>query len=178
MTTAANQRTPHWGETVLGAFHRVEDALIVFVLLGMVCLAVVQIVARNWLASSFVWIDPLLQNAVLWIAMLGAMIASRNDAHIRIDVVSEYAPKTWQRWIILVVDIFTASIATLMACYSFYAVWQEREFSMSGIAGIPDWVLQLLIPIGFSIIALRYLFLFLLGLLNKRPKPLSTEVAS
>src|SRR5699024_1211925 len=85
MTTAANDSAPHWGATVLGVFHNVEDAMIVFVLLGMVALAVVQIVARNWLDSSFVWIDPLLQNAVLWIAMLGAMIASRNDEHIRIN---------------------------------------------------------------------------------------------
>lgn len=151
--------------------------MIVFVLLGMVALAVVQIVARNWLDSSFVWIDPLLQNAVLWIAMLGAMIASRNDAHIRIDVVSEYAPAHWQRWLVLLVDAFTAGIAALMAAYSLQAVGAEREFSLGGIAGIPDWVLQLLIPIGFGVIALRYLLLFVLGLLNKRPKPLGTEVA-
>lgn len=177
MTTAANHKAPHWGAALLGVFHKVEDAFIVFVLLGMVALAVVQIVARNWLAASFVWIDPLLQNAVLWIAMLGAMIASRNDAHIRIDVVSEYAPAHWQRRLILLVDAFTAGITALMAAYSLQAVWAEREFSVDGIAGIPDWVLQLLIPMGFSIIALRYLLLLVLGVLNKRPKPLGTEVA-
>src|SRR5699024_2490015 len=178
MNTVNKTAVVRWDKKILGALHRVEDAFLISVLLGMVGLAVMQIVARNMLDTSYVWIDPLLQNAVLWIAMLGAMIASRNDAHIRIDVVSEYAPESWQRWLILVVDLFTAFITGLMAYYSFYTVLDERAYSTGSVAGMPDWVLQLLIPIGFGIIALRYVFLCVLGLLNKRPAPVGTESVS
>ncbi len=167
MNTEKNKHT--WLEGSLGIFHWLEDAIIVLVLLGMVALAVVQIVMRNLADTSFVWIDPLLQNAVLWIAMLGAMIASRNDSHIRIDILSEYLPPQWHRFLMLLVDIFTA-VATLgMAYFSYLALMEERAFNTSVVAGVQAWKLQVLLPLGFAVIGLRYTVLFLLGLVNKRP---------
>lgn len=155
-----------------------EDALIVVVLLSMIGLAVMQIIMRNFADSGFVWIDPLLQNAVLWIAMLGAMIASRNDSHIRIDLLSEHLPLVARRYLILLVDLFTAVVTVGMAYFSYLALLDERAFNTSVMAGVAVWKLQLLLPIGFGIIGLRYSFLLVLGILNKRPVHGSQEVAS
>lgn len=163
---------------VLGVLHAVEDACIVLVLFGMVGLAVLQIVMRNMADTSFVWIDPVLQNAVLWIAMLGAMIASRNDAHIRIDILSEYMPAAGRRFLVMVVDLFTAAVAWGMAYFSYLTLLDERAFNTSLVAGVAAWKLQILLPVGFAVIGLRYSFLFVLGLLNKRPLQGSQEVAS
>ena len=88
--------------------HQIEDGLIVAVLLFMVLLAVAQIVLRNFFGTSLVWIEPLLQNAVLWIGLLGAMIASRNDEHIRIDVASSLLPEKYHPFLTTFVDLFTA----------------------------------------------------------------------
>lgn len=176
MTTETKTSSSTPLHKLVSVLQAVEDAFIVFVLLGMILLAVLQIISRNFVGSSFPWIDPLLQNAVLWIAMLGAMIASRNDSHIRIDLISEYVPQRYQRWIVLLVDLVTVAVTAGMAYFSFHSVMEERMFGSDGIAGIPDWVLQLLLPVGFGVIALRYTGLSLLGLLNKRPKQSSTEV--
>lgn len=163
---------------ILSALHAVEDALIVLVLLSMIGLAVMQIIMRNFADSGFVWIDPLLQNAVLWIAMLGAMIASRNDSHIRIDLLSDHLPVAWLRYLTLLLDLFTAVVTVGMAYFSYLALLDERAFNTSVMAGVAAWKLQLLLPLGFGVIGLRYSFLLILGVLNKRPVHGSQEVAS
>ena len=149
--------------------HRLEDGLIVLVVLMMVVLAVAQIVLRNVAGTGLVWADPLLRNAVLWIGLLGAMIASRKDEHIRIDLAGSFLPERLRPWLTGVVDLFTAGVCLLTAWYGLDFVIDEREFGGSGFAGIPSWLLQAVIPLGFAVIALRYLVLFGLGLVGRRP---------
>lgn len=151
-------------------FHRIEDGLIVAVLLFMILLAVVQIVLRNFFGSSLVWIEPLLQNAVLWIGLLGAMIASRNDEHIRIDVASTLLPEKYHPFLTTAVDLFTAFICALVAWHSVGFVIDEYEYAGVAFANVPSWLLQSIIPVGFSVMAARYVLLFAMGLLGKRPK--------
>lgn len=177
MTTADNTPYPPVIKKILGALHAVEDAFIVLVLFGMIALAVIQILMRNMADTGFVWIDPVLQNAVLWIAMLGAMIASRNDSHIRIDLLSEYMPATARRFLVVLVDMFTAAVTWGMAYFSYLTLLDERTFNTDLVAGVQAWKLQILLPLGFAVIGLRYSFLFVLGLLNKRPLRDSQEVA-
>lgn len=149
--------------------HRLEDALIVIVLLGMVVLAVAQILLRNLTGTSLIWVDPLLQNAVLWIGMLGAMIASRNDSHIRIDLASHYLPPAWQRGLFMLVDLFTSVVCAVVAWFSFVTVREEAMLGLKAFASVPSWWLQSIIPLGFALIALRYAVLLLLNLIGRRP---------
>ena len=58
----------------------VENAAMVLILFGMLVLAVAQILLRNVSGGGLIWIDPLLRIAVLWIAMIGAMIGTRTKA--------------------------------------------------------------------------------------------------
>ncbi|PKM22175.1 MAG: TRAP transporter small permease [Gammaproteobacteria bacterium HGW-Gammaproteobacteria-14] len=150
-------------------FIHFEDGLIVLILLAMVSLAIYQIVLRNVFGSSLVWIEPLLQNAVLWIGMLGAMIASRRDEHIRIDLLHNYISAAARRWVAMVLDIFTCVICAVVAWYSAHFVVSEVEFGGNAFSGVPAWTLQLIIPLGFTVISLRYLIMFFLDLLHLRP---------
>lgn len=155
--------------TLLRWLHRLEDALIVIVLVGMVLLAVTQILLRNLNGTSLVWVDPLLQNAVLWIGMLGAMIASRNDEHIRIDIASHYLSPLLRRALSLLVDLFTCAVCAVVAWFSLHSVSDEASLGMNAFSGIPAWWLQIIIPVGFTLIALRYAVLFVLNMAGRRP---------
>ncbi|WP_111657172.1 TRAP transporter small permease [Isoalcanivorax indicus] len=153
--------------------HRFEDALIVLVLAGMILLAVLQILLRNFLGMSLTWIEPLLQNAVLWIGLLGAMIASRNDDHISVDALSHYLSETLLRWLAVCVDLFTCMICAVAGWYSLNAVRDEAEFGgvllSIGHLDVQGWWLQIIIPLGFVSIALRYAVLTVLGVMGRRP---------
>lgn len=151
--------------------HRLEDALIVALLFLMIALGVWQILSRNVFDASPVWIDPLTRHAVLWIGLLGAMIASRNDQHIRIDLVSHYVQPRLRRWLVLIVDLFTCAICALVAWFSTGFVLEEMDFGGPAFAGLPSWLVQIIIPVGFAVIALRYAVLVVLGLGGRRPRP-------
>jgi TRAP-type C4-dicarboxylate transport system permease small subunit len=152
--------------------HRLEDTIIVVLLFAMIALGVWQILLRNFFDASLVWIDPLTRHAVLWIGLFGAMIASRNDQHIRIDLISHYVPARLRRWLVLVVDLFTCSICVLVAWYSAGFVIEEMEYGGTAFAGLPSWLAQAVIPFGFAVIGFRYALLSILGLLGRRPAPL------
>ena len=146
-----------------------EDGVIVTILLLMILLAVLQIVLRNFFGVSFVWVEPTLQNAVLWIGLLGAMIASRRDEHIRIDIASRFLSPAAHRWLAVAVDAFTAGICGLVAWTSMAFLRTEIEYPSIAFAAVPSWALQMIIPVGFSVMAVRYAVLTVLDLLGKRP---------
>jgi TRAP-type C4-dicarboxylate transport system permease small subunit len=149
--------------------NHIEDGLIVLILLMMIGLAVYQIVLRNVFSSSLVWVEPLLQNAVLWIGLLGAMIASRRDEHIRIDLINTWLKPEARRWLAMVVDLFTCAVCAVVAWYSMLFLFEEMGQGGNAFPGVPSWILQAMIPIGFSVISFRYLIMFFLDLLHLRP---------
>ncbi len=73
----------------LGSFYeRLEEILLVSLVVLMVSLGFLQILFRNLISVGIVWIDSLVRHLVLWIALLGASIATRENRHITIDVIS------------------------------------------------------------------------------------------
>jgi TRAP-type C4-dicarboxylate transport system permease small subunit len=85
-----NQRVKRKAARVLHYINRIEDWLLILMLSAMVILAVAQILFRNVFDSGIVWADPLLRTLVLWVALSGAVIATRTNNHIRIDILSRY----------------------------------------------------------------------------------------
>ncbi len=77
-------------QTWIKRLHRAEDALLVLLLSTMIVLASTQILLRNLFDSGFVWIDPLLRVLVLWLGLIGATVATRNNRHIRIDLLTRF----------------------------------------------------------------------------------------
>ncbi len=136
--------------------HRFEDTALITVLVGMLGLALYQIVLRNLMGYSLTWVDPLNRVAVLWIALLGAMIGTRLDNHIKIDLVSQFLPARLARGIKRVVALCSSAVLCLLSWHTGRLVADERAWGMADVAGIPVWQLQLVMPFAFAVMALRY----------------------
>ena len=65
--------------------HRLENIALISALISMLGIAVLQIFLRNFFDSGFLWAESFLRILVLWVAMLGAMVATREKNHISID---------------------------------------------------------------------------------------------
>jgi TRAP-type C4-dicarboxylate transport system permease small subunit len=141
--------------------NRVEDWLLISMLAAMVILAVTQIVYRNIAGGGVVWIDPLLRMLVLWVALSGAVIASRNDNHIRIDFFAKYVSGKYYFYIKRIVHAYCVIICALIAWYSTSFVQMDYEYGTEAFAGIPAWITELIIPVAFALMAFRYFLLFL-----------------
>ena len=136
--------------------HRIEDISLVVMLSAMIVLASVQILLRNAFDSGLVWADPMLRIMVLWLSMIGASIASRHNNHIRIDLLSRFCSNRTNLRIQAVVNLFTAVVCLLIAWHGTRWVHWEYADQMSGFASIPAWLLEVIIPISFALIGIRF----------------------
>jgi len=143
--------------------HRVEDALLVGLLLLMIGMSVTQIFLRNLFEAGIVWSDVLVRILVLWVGLVGAMVASRQGNHITIDILDRYLPARAKKVADFVVELFTALVCTVVAYYSL--VFVQMEFADGGMAfeQVPTWLCEAIIPFAFTVIALRY---FLLSIIS------------
>lgn len=133
-----------------------EDVLLVAAFLALVVLAGLQIVLRNMFDSGLSWIDPVLRILVLWVGMLGAVAASREDRHINIDVLSRFIPPALLPWSKRVVAVASALVCALLAWHTFRFVRDEYVYSDVEVAGIPVWLWQSILPLGFALMTWRF----------------------
>jgi C4-dicarboxylate transporter, DctQ subunit len=136
--------------------YRIEDSILVGLLLLMILLAVAQIFLRNFLGIGILWSDILIRNLVLWVGLIGAMAASRKGDHIKIDLISRYL-KTKSRWIISgITDFFTAVVCLIVVFYSLKFIKFEYYDGIIAFGRIPVWFCQAIIPFSFLVMSLRY----------------------
>ena len=136
-----------------------EDALLLVILISMILLAGTQIFLRNILDTSLFWGDEMLRLMVLWLTIAGGLAASRMDKHISIAVVDRFLPVTAQRITKVIIDLFTAGICALFAWHSARFVMGSYEFGDTLMRSVPAWTMQIILPIGFSLMAFRHLIL-------------------
>jgi len=140
--------------SLLGWLERLETGLIALLVLAMVLLAGAQIVLRNFFDTGLAWADPLLRAMVLWVAMLGALAAARDDKHIGIDFIAHFVRGRTQRLLRSVTLLFAAAISAALCWYGVGLV--ELDYgSDARVAGIPGWWVELIVPVGFGLLALR-----------------------
>jgi TRAP-type C4-dicarboxylate transport system permease small subunit len=142
---------------VLRLTQLLEDALLVLLLAAMIVLAGAQIVLRNLFDSAIVWADPLLRVGVLWVGMIGAMVATRGDKQISIDAVSKFLPPRMKAGIRVVTDIFTAGVSAVVAWSAFRLMLEDRAAGGLTIGFVPVWICEAVVPVALAVIAFRYL---------------------
>ncbi len=147
--------------------HRLEDTALIAALISMLGLAVLQIFLRNFFDSGFLWAESFLRILVLWVAMLGAMVATRENNHISIDALSRYLPRRLQHSFRILTSGFSAVICGTVAWHSFQYIQLEFEDQTIAFASVPVWVCQSILPFGFAVISLRFVHRTLLGLLGR-----------
>ncbi len=134
-----------------------ENAVLCALLFAMIGLAASQPLLRELAGAGLAWGDEALRLLVLWSALIGAIAASRDDVHLRIDIASRFLPRWGRALAALVVDLFSAAVAGVLAWYSWQFVVDSREFGDVVLGGRPAWLFQLVLPVAFALIAWRYL---------------------
>lgn len=164
----------NWFDAALCYLHRIELILLAMLLISMVVIATAQIVLRNFFDMGLLWADPLLRVMLLWLGLLGAVAASHDNKHISIDLLSKLVPDKFLPRIRMITSLFTAIVCAIVAYHAGRFVLDEYNYHTPSSVSydIPAWTLELIIPLGFALIALRYFLL--IGRYWLR-KPISAE---
>ncbi len=148
----------HRWEQVDAFVDRVEQTLISIFLSIMIFIAVLQIVLRNIFATGLTWGDPLVRNLVLWVGFIGAAIATKEGKHISIDVMSHWAPPRGRIFIEFIIQVTSLIVCGLLTFAAVKFVRNEALMGTVTFAGISVWIPELILPITFGLMTLRYGF--------------------
>lgn len=144
----------------LDRFGRVaENVALILVLGGMVVVALLQIVLREFFGSGIIWLNELIRIMVLWLAMVGAVAACRDNRHIRIDLVSHLLPRSAVTAIRIVVDLFAAFICGFVAWQVWLFVNFEVELEFTVLNGVDVFWFHAIAPLAFALMSYRFLIL-------------------
>ena len=151
----------------------IEDALLVSLFSLMVVVSTSQILLRNLLDIGLSWGDQLTRILVLWVGLLGALSASKDNKQINIALLSRFLPPTAEALSQSVTGLFTALVCALMALYGGRFVYLDSQLGTLAFGIVPLWILELILPVGFGLISVRYL-LFSVNQFIHRPRRRTT----
>lgn len=143
----------------LGLLRRIEDGILVLLLMTMIGVAASQVVLRNFFDAGLYWGDSLVRVTVLWVALVGAMVASRDDSHIRIDLLSRLIKPENQTWLVRSTRLFSCVVLGLFTWGSGQFVYYEYVDNVIAFGDVPAWMCEIIMPIGGGVMTLRYLLL-------------------
>ena len=136
---------------------KIETAFLIIILLTMILLAFLQVILRNFVSTSIFWGDTFLRQLVLWIGFIGASLATKEGRHINIDVLSRILPQGAKRVSSIVINLFSATVSFFLMRAAITFIKFEKEFESTLFKGIPVWIFQIIIAIGFGMIMIRFL---------------------
>ena len=144
---------------ILRAVSWIEETFLCLLLTSMVILACVQIFLRFFFSGGFAWADPLLRYMVLWAGLFGAAVATKQGKHISIDILSHLLPDRYKPWLQALLNLFSAGVCSVLTYAAINFVRDEAFYGGRGLLNIPSWGLNLVFPLAFGIISLRFLIL-------------------
>ena len=131
--------------------------MLVILLSSMILLAGYQVLARNFFDGGILWGDSLVRILVLWVTFIGATIASRNDDHISMDVLTRFIGPRLRSKMERFRNLFTSIITGIFAWYSLQFVLMDYADGIIAFAGVPAWTCEVVMPFGATVMSLRYL---------------------
>lgn len=140
--------------------------MLVAALSVMILLSFGQIVLRNFAHTGVVWGDALLRYLVLWLGLLGAMVATREDNHITIDLIPYFLSGRAKAIVRVFADAFTAAVCVLLTHASITFVRSEMEMGTTAFAKVPTWIAEAILPIALLVITLHYLVFLAIHVLD------------
>jgi tripartite ATP-independent transporter DctM subunit len=136
---------------------RAEDLTLAVALAAMMLLPLIVVPLRA-IHVQIKGQGSIVQHLTLITGMIGAAIAAREGRLLSLSSVDLLIRGTWRRVARSVAAAFAATVTALLCLASVGFVQSERAAGDTGAYNVPLWILQLALPIGFALIALRILW--------------------
>ncbi len=145
---------------ILKFIDRWLDAVSGWMMIGLLGLMIVmafgQVVLRNFFHSSIEWGDIFLRHLVLWVGFLGAVIATGQRRHLRIEFISKIVPQKIRKVFFVFTNIFAAVVTFLLMQAAISFVQLEMESDSILILNLSRWYFISIIPAGYALISFRF----------------------
>lgn len=137
-------------------FDKLSGWLMIGILGVMIVMAFGQVVLRNFFHASIEWGDIFLRHLVLWVGFLGAIIATGQRRHLRIEFLSKMVSPKIRKIFFVLTNVFAAVVTYFLMQAAITFVQLEMESEGNLFLSIPRWYFIVIIPIGYAIISFRF----------------------
>jgi C4-dicarboxylate transporter, DctM subunit len=135
-----------------------ENLVVALALAVLMLLPLIEIFGRKLFHAGLPGGAALQQHLVLIIGLLGGMFAARDRRLLSLSTLTNFLKGRWQVFARVFSSAFAAGITVFLCVAAWQLVQSEKEGGQMLAARIPLWTVQLIMPVGFAIIALRLLW--------------------
>lgn len=153
------------GERIVGVTRRVVSALVIVFFAYMLLAVLVQVVGR-YFDVSIDWAAETATLAQVWMVLLAAGIAMRENLHVRVDVLVNRLPEAVVRVLTLCVTVVCLWFLSLTIMGSL-ALVEVGRIAVSPVLRLPMWIAYLCLPLGLLYFAME----LILALVSPSRKP-------
>lgn len=137
--------------------HALENLAVVIILAVMAVLPVAEVFAREFFKTSITNSIVTVQHLTLWIAFVGAMLAAREGRLLSFTGETTWLRDRWGPWTGAVAGIASVGVTIALMAASYHLMSVERAFPRTVFGPIQIWMAQLVMPVGFAVMAWRLL---------------------
>jgi TRAP-type C4-dicarboxylate transport system permease small subunit len=137
--------------------HSMENLLVVLILATMAILPMAEVVAREIFRTTIPGAIITVRHLTLWIGFVGAMLAAREGRLLSFTGETAWIRDRWGDWTGLVSGIVSVGITVTLMFASFKLMNTERLYPRPVLGPIQVWTTQLVMPVGFGVMAWRLL---------------------
>ena len=134
---------------------RAENALVALVLVAIACVPLLEGLLRSVFGASLSGASTIVAHLTLVVGMLGGAVAARENRMLALSTVDTFLKGSLRA----VLHAFTFGFAAAVAAFLCVAgvQWIQTEIPTGAelVYGIPTWVVQSVLPLGFGLVALR-----------------------
>jgi C4-dicarboxylate transporter, DctM subunit len=139
-------------------WRQAEDLAVTAVLAAMVVLPLCQATLWQTLHKAIPASIPVVQHAVLLVGMLGGAIAAREGRLLALSNLERWVPEKLRPYARMFAGIIASATTLFLALASLEFVASEREAGAFLYPPVRAWWIELVMPLGFTAIALRILW--------------------
>lgn len=162
---------------LLGLLGRLEQALVVLLLVNIVLNILAQVISRYFFGKPLVWVEEIATYSFIWATFLGAALALKYDRHVKIDTFVARLPErpgAVARAVVFLVIM--ALLATILPSLVSAIEVEMRRSSIALPVQIPSgWFFSVPLAVGVVSMLLTAVFKVLVELrfaLGGEPPPL------
>lgn len=142
---------------------RIEKLVAAVGLLIMLGISLLEIVTRNFFHTGIPGIGIVSRHLVLWVGFMGAVLAIREQRHIKIDLAAAWLPNIWRNKMVRPFNFISTAICGVLFWAAAKFWWQE----WLGAQDAAQWVagLMIILPASFLLLALHF---FVCGIIDAK----------
>ena len=134
-----------------------EEGLLILTYSAMLAIASAQVFFRYVVNLSISWSQDLLTYLLIWSVFIGISLAVRKRRHLKVELALVLLNEKQQFYVNVLSNVLFMVFCAVFSCFSLMKVYSLIFINpqMSEATGLPMWLVQAAVPVGFLLTLYR-----------------------